>query len=177
MAAFKGGAFIPPRQAPEIALRGSDGGELTLGRYRGKVVVLEFGFTHCPEICPTTLARLADARRKLGASADDVQVIFVTVDPERDDVARLRTYLATFDPTFVGGTGTEDQLAGVRKSYGVVSDKQKSLFGGAWFAHSSFTQLIDREGNLRTMMPYGRTADDYVHDVRLLLSERAVASR
>jgi len=172
---FKAGTFSPPRPAPDFALRGSDGGELKLSRYRGKVVVLGFGFTHCPEICPTTLATLADARRKLGPAADDVQVVFVTVDPERDDAARMRTWLGSFDPTFVGGTGTEAQLAMVRQGYGVTSEKKQALFGGAWFAHSSFTMLIDRGGRLRALMPYGRAADDYVHDVKLLLGERAVA--
>lgn len=174
-ATFKAGVFNPPRQAPDFALRGSDGSELRLGRYRGKVVVLAFGFTHCPEICPTTLATLVEARRKLGAAADDVRIVFVTVDPERDDVARMKTYLASFDPTFVGATGTDEQLAAVRQGYGVVSEKKRSLFGETWFAHSSFTVLIDRAGDLRALMPYGRAPDDYVHDVRLLLGERSVA--
>src|SRR5262245_46514624 len=83
--------------------RGSDGKELRLDRYRGKVIILGFGFTSCPEVCPTTLAALAGARKKLGADATRVQVVYVTVAPERDDVARLRKYLSHFDPTFVGG--------------------------------------------------------------------------
>ena len=172
-ATFKAGSFSPPRQAPDFSVRGSDGGDLKLSRYRGKVVVLAFGFTSCPEICPTTLAVLADTRKKLSVSADEVQVIFVTVDPERDDVARMRTYLASFDPTFVGATGTDEQLAAVRQGYGVIAEKKKSFFGGYSVAHSSFTYLIDRDGSLRALMPYGRTADDYAHDVKLLLNERS----
>jgi len=170
-ATFKAGAFSPPRQAPDFALRGSDGGELKLSRYRGKVVVLGFGFTSCPEICPTTLAVLAQARKKLSVSADEVQVVYVTVDPERDDTERMRKYLASFDPTFVGGTGTAEQLAAVRQAYGVLAEK-KPFAGGHTVAHSSFTYLIDRDGSLRALMPYGHTADDYVHDVRLLLNKR-----
>lgn len=173
--AFKAGVFNPPRQAPDFVLRGSDSSDLKLSRYRGRVVVLAFGFTFCPEICPTTLATLAETRKKLGASADEVQVVFVTVDPERDDVPRMRKYLAGFDPTFVGATGTEEQLAAMRQDYGVVSEKKQAFFGGTWFAHSSFTYLIDRDGGLRALMPYGRAPDDYVHDVRLLLSERSAA--
>lgn len=173
-ATFKAGAFSPPRQAPDFSLRGSDGGELKLSRYRGKVVVLGFGFTSCPEICPTTLAVLAEARKKLSVSADEVQVVYVTVDPERDDTERMRMYLAGFDPTFVGGTGTAEQLAVVRQSYGVVAEK-KPFTGGYVVAHSSFTYLIDRDGSLRALMPFGHTADDYVHDVKLLLNKRSPA--
>ena len=175
--ALKAGAFSPPRQAPDFSLPGSDGRELKLSGYRGKVVVLSFGFTHCPEICPTTLGVLAETRKKLSAAAEDVRVIFVTVDPGRDDAARMRAYLASFDPTFAGVTGTEEQLAGVRQGYGVVAEKKKSFFGDYSVAHSSFTYLIDRDGGLRALMPYGRTADDYVHDLRLLLNERSVAAR
>src|SRR5690349_9081437 len=91
--ALKAGVFEPPRPAPDFALRGSDGSELKLSRYRGKVVLMSFGFTSCPAVCPITLATLADARRTLGPAADAVQVIFVTVDPERDDAARMKTYL------------------------------------------------------------------------------------
>ena len=173
-ATFKAGAFSPPRQAPDFSLRGSDGGELKLSRYRGKVVVLGFGFTSCPEVCPTTLAVLAQARKKLSVSADEVQVVYVTVDPERDDTERMRKYLAGFDPTFVGGTGTAEQLAAIRQAYGVVAEK-KPFAGGHTVAHSSFTYLIDRDGSLRALMPFGHTADDYVHDVKLLLNKRSMA--
>ena len=171
---FKAGAFSPPRQAPDFSLRASDGGELKLSRYRGKVVVLGFGFTSCPEICPTTLAVLAQARKKLSVSADEVQVVYVTVDPERDDTERMRKYLASFDPTFVGGTGTAEQLAAVRLAYGIVAEK-KPFASGHTVAHSSFTYLIDRDGSLRALMPFGHTADDYVHDVKLLLNKRSTA--
>jgi len=173
-ATFKAGAFSPPRQAPDFSLRGTDGGELKLSRYRGKVVVLGFGFTSCPEVCPTTLAVLAQARKKLSVSADEVQVVYVTVDPERDDTERMRKYLASFDPTFVGGTGTAEQLAAVRQAYGVLAEK-KPFAGGHTVAHSSFTYLIDRDGSLRALMPFGHTADDYVHDVKLLLNKRSTA--
>ena len=164
---FKAGVFSPPRAAPEFSLRGSDGAELRLGRYRGKVVILEFGFTACPDVCPTTLAALAAARKALGADASELQVVYLTVDPERDDAERLRTYLAAFDPTFVGGTGTEEQLAAVRKEYGIAATRT-TAGSGYGFSHSSYTYLIDREGKLRALMPYGHTSDDYVHDVKIL---------
>lgn len=165
---LKAGVFDPPRAAPDFALRGSDGNELRLATYRGKVVILAFGFTSCPEVCPTTLATLAETRKKLGDGANETQVVYVTVDPERDDPARMKKYLAGFDATFVGGTGSEAELAAVRASYGITSTKKVSADGYS-FAHSSYTVLIDRAGALRALMPYGHSADDYVHDVRILL--------
>ena len=167
---LRAGVFSPPRMAPELSLRGSDGAELTLARYRGKVVILGFGFTSCPDVCPTTLSTLAKARKQLGAEAEDVQVVYVTVDPERDDAERLRKYLTSFDPTFVGGTGSAEQLAAVRHEYGVAATR-KTLESSYAFAHSSYTYLIDRDGKLRALVPYGKTPDDYVHDVRILLKQ------
>lgn len=169
-AALKAGVFEPPRQAPELSLRGSDGAELKLSRYRGKVVLLGFGFTHCADVCPVTLAVLAAARKNLGDAAKDVQVVYVTVDPERDDAARMRGYLAHFDASFIGGTGTPGQLEAVRKNYGVHASKLASVSGTA-IDHSSSIYLIDRDGKLRAMMPYGKNAGDYVHDVKVLLQK------
>jgi len=98
-----------------------------------------------------------------------VQVIYLTVDPERDSAERLKHYLAAFDPTFVGGTGTTAQMAAVRASYGVTAQKIGS--GNDYgIAHSSFIYLITREGKLRALMPFGHTADDYVHDISMLLN-------
>ena len=158
---LKAGVFDPPRAAPDFTLEGSDGTQLRLSRYRGKVVVLGFGFTHCPEICPTTLATLAKARRKLGAAGADVQVVYVTVDPERDGPEQMRSYLANFDPGFIGGSGTPAQLGKVRQEYGIAGGKD----------HSTFVYLIDRQGSLRALSPYGRGADDIAHDVAILLKK------
>ncbi|HSW04573.1 SCO family protein [Aquabacterium sp.] len=167
---LKAGVFEPPRQAPEFALRGSDGSVLKLARYRGKVVMLAFGFTHCTEVCPITLATLVQARKALGPAAEAVQVLYITVDPERDDAARMKTYLAAFDPSFVGGTGQAETLAAVRTNYGIVANKVASKAGYA-VDHSSSVYLIDRAGKLRAMMPYGRSAKDYAHDLQLLLTQ------
>jgi protein SCO1/2 len=167
-AGLRAGVFDPPRAAPDFSLRGSDGAELSLGRYRGKVVILGFGFSSCPDVCPTTLSTLAQARKQLGAAGDEVQVVYVTVDPARDDAERLRSYLANFDPTFVGGTGTAEQLAAVRETYGIAASRV-ALGAGYGFTHSSYTYLIDREGDLRALMPYGSSPDDYAHDLSILL--------
>jgi protein SCO1/2 len=169
--ALKAGVFEPPRAAPELGLLGSDGRALELARWRGKVVALAFGFTSCPDVCPVTLGTLAETRKKLGADAAGLQVVYVTVDPERDDAERMRTYLASFDPSFVGGTGAPERLAAVRAAYGVLAEKVANPAGYA-VAHSSSIYLIDRAGRLRALMPYGHPAEDFVHDVRILLGER-----
>jgi protein SCO1/2 len=168
--ALKAGVFDPPRQAPDFSLAGSTGHELKISDYRGKVVLLAFGFTSCTEVCPTTLNTFAVARRKLGAAASDVQVVYITVDPHRDVPARLAKYLGSFDPTFVGGTGTEDQLGAVRRNYGISAEK-KTIGNDYTYAHSSFTYLIDRMGRIRALMPYGHSPDDYANDLTILLKE------
>lgn len=170
---LRSGVFDPPRMAPDFSLHGSNGSEVTLSSYRGKVVALGFGYTHCPGVCPTTLALLAEARQRLGAIGKEFQIVYVTVDPERDDEEHLRKFLASFDPTFIGATGAPRQLADVRKAYGIsVSDKMfvdgqpKSNY---FLDHSSYVYLIDRAGKLRAMMPFGVTVDDIAHDAQALL--------
>lgn len=166
---MKAGAFTPAHAAPDFSLPGSNASEVSLARYRGKVVLLTFGFTYCAAVCPTTLSTLAQARHALGKAADKVQVIFVTVDPARDQGAQLRSYVAAFDPSFVGATGTPEALAAVRRKYGVTAEK-KGVGPDYSMAHTSSIFLIDPAGRLRAMMPYGREASDYVHDVKFLLA-------
>lgn len=168
--AMKAGAFHPPHQAPNFSLQGSDGSEATLTRYRGKVILLTFGFTYCAAVCPTTLATLAQTRAALQKAAPSVQVIFVTVDPERDTPGQLHEYVTAFDPTFMGATGTSGALASVREAYGVVATREGTGPDYA-FAHTSSIFLIDRAGKLRAMMPYGRSSADYVNDVNILLGK------
>ncbi|TMJ29164.1 MAG: SCO family protein [Alphaproteobacteria bacterium] len=166
--ALKAGVFNPPRLAPEFSLRGSDGSEVTLARYRGKVVVMAFGYTSCAAVCPMTLATLTEARSSLGEAADAVQVIYVTVDPERDDADRMKDFLTSFDPSFVGATGAPDVLAAVRQNYFVTAIKHGT--GGDYVMdHTSSIYLIDRTGKLRALMPYGHDAADFVHDIKMLL--------
>jgi protein SCO1/2 len=167
---LKAGVFDPPRAAPEFTLQGSNGKALKLSDFRGKVVILGFGFTSCPDVCPTTLGVLGQAHKKLGAQGQDVQVLYITVDPERDTPDRMRAYLRGFDPSFIGGTGSADQLTAVRKEYGIQANRKQ--YGENYtFGHSSFIYLIDRKGLLRALMPYGHSPEDYVHDAQLLLAQ------
>jgi protein SCO1 len=168
---FKAGTLSPVMPAPKLALEGSDGKPLTLERFRGKVVMVAFGFSNCGEVCPITLATLAGARKKLGAEAADVQVVYVTVDPERDDVQQMKKFLGSFDPTFVGGVGSRAQIDAAEKSWGIQSVRNTNPDGSYTIGHSSSIYLVNRDGGLRAVMPYGHPADDFVHDLKILLSE------
>jgi len=166
---FKAGTLSPVMPAPEIALSGTDGKPFSMARFRGKVVLLAFGFSNCGEVCPITLATLAGARKKLGADAADVQVVYVTVDPERDTAAQMKQFLGSFDPSFVGGVGTRTQLEVSYQSYGISINKVANADGSYTLGHSSSIYMIDRAGGLRAVMPYGHPADDFVHDLKILL--------
>lgn len=166
---MKAGMLSPVMAAPDLALEGTDGKPLSLANYRGKVVMLAFGFSSCGEVCPITLATLAGARKKLGADGENVQVVYVTVDPERDTAERMKKYLASFDPTFIGGVGTQAQIDAAQKSYGIFSAKNVNPDGSYTIGHSSSIYLIDAKGELRAVMPYGHPVDDFVHDLALLL--------
>ena len=166
---LKAGVLSPVMPAPALNLHGTDGRPVDLARYRGKVVLVAFGFSNCGEVCPITLATLAGARKKLGADAADVQVVYVTVDPERDTAEQMKKYLANFDPTFVGGVGTRAEIDAAQKNWGISSKKIVHDDGGYTIGHSSSVYMIDRSGGLRAVMPYGRTVDDFVHDLRILL--------
>jgi len=171
---LKAGVFDPPQPAADFpaGVHATDHGDLALVRWRGQVVLLVFGFTHCPAMCPTTLATLAQARRLLGPDAAAMQVVYVTVDPERDDLAHVRTYLAGFDASFVGGTGQPAVLAELRKRYGATAQKIPPTGGGADYgmSHSTTIWLVDRAGRLRALMPFGHSAEDFAHDVRQLMA-------
>jgi len=165
------GTFEPPREAPAFSLDGSNGRKLSLRDHLGKVVILEFGYTFCEEVCPVTLAHLTEAYKKLGSAARDVQLIYVTVDPQRDSPERLREHLTAFNPTFLGATGDPGELAAVQKAYGVVAKQVVSRNPALAYAvdHSSSLYLVDRQGRLRGLVPFGTPVDDIVHDLGLLL--------
>jgi protein SCO1/2 len=171
---FRSGMLDPPRPAPDFTLKTPDGGEFRLSRQRGNVVALTFGYTFCPDICPTTLAELAGVKARLGRDGSRLTVAFITVDPERDDPARVRSYTAAFDPTFVGLTGSPDALAAVRQAYGVTARKRVIPGTAAAYLvdHSAFVYVVDTEGALRLMFPFGTSLDDMTHDIQVLMRRK-----
>jgi protein SCO1/2 len=154
----------------DFRLNEATGKPVSLADYRGKVVVLFFGYTHCPQICPTTLADLAQVMRELGKDADRVQVLFVTLDPERDTRELLAQYPPAFYPTFKGLSGDTMATAQAAQAFGVIYQKQPSKNGGYDLDHSAGTYLIAPGGKPVLLSPYGQSAELLVHDIRLLLA-------
>ena len=157
--------------AREFQLTGHDGKPRTLADFRGKVVVLFFGFTHCPDICPATLAQFAQAAKQLGADGDRVQFLFVTVDPERDTAEVLAQYVPAFDSRFVGLTGDAQAIARTAKEFKVIFQKQAGKTADSYTVdHSAGTYVFDREGRVRLFVRHDQPVEDVVHDIRLLLA-------
>jgi protein SCO1 len=138
--------------------------------WRGKVVVLFFGFTHCPDVCPTTLADLAQVMTALGPDADRVQVLFVTVDPERDTREALAKYVGAFDPRFLGLSGDDAATRRTAREFKVYYEKRKTADGYS-VDHSGQTYVIDPRGRLRLFVRPDRLASDLTEDLRTLLKE------
>ncbi len=142
----------------------------TLSDFRGKVVVVFFGFTHCPDVCPTTLAELARAVKQLGADGDRVQVLMVTVDPERDTPEILKQYVTALDPRFVGLTGDKDAIARTAREFKVFYQKSPGPTADTFSVdHSSGSYVFDPQGRLRLLVGYGQGADVFAHDIGQLL--------
>jgi len=146
----------------------------TLPDFRGKVVLLFFGFTSCPDICPTTMAKLGEVMRLLGADADRVQGLFVTVDPKRDTPQVLAQYVPAFHPAFLGLYGTEQQTANAAKEFKVYFQAQKPGESGFYTVdHSSPVFALDRRGRLRLLIRPEMNAESVARDLRVLLKEPA----
>lgn len=152
-----------------FTLTGHDGKRHSLDEFKGKVVALFFGYTHCPDVCPTTMLEFAQAAKQLGADGDRLQVLFVSVDPQRDTPAVLAGYIPHFDRRFLGLTGSEAEVAVVAGHFKVVAQRQPAAGGGYTVDHSAGSYLFDRDGKLRVYLPYATPASDIAHDVKALL--------
>jgi protein SCO1/2 len=166
---FHGHDITPEHWETDFALTDVDGKARTLAQFRGHVVLLAFGYTHCPDVCPTTLAKFAQARHLLGTEGAQVQGIFVTIDPERDTAELLRAYVPAFDPSFVALRGTDAQTDAVTKAfhanYQIVQYKGDTLVD-----HTASTYIVDAQGRARVVTPYDQTAADLADDLRAILS-------
>ena len=154
----------------DFQLQDSGGNTRRLRDYHGKIVVAFFGYTHCPEVCPTTLADLARVMRLLGRDANKVQVLFVTLDPERDTPEVLSKFIPSFDPTFIGLRGDAQATALAAKSFGVNYQKQIGKNGGYTLDHSDGTFLVGPNGKPLWLSRYGQPVDLMVQDIKLLLA-------
>ncbi len=170
---FRGSVIDPPLPAPDFALEDGSGGRFRLSEQRGKLVILFFGFTTCPDVCPTTLSEMKLIHKRLGTLAEDARFVLITVDPERDTPERTAQYAASFHPAFIGLSGSEEELQPVWKAYGVYREKRQTASASGYLVdHSAFVYIIDRNGNWRETFSFGAPVDDMVEDVRYLLRER-----
>jgi protein SCO1/2 len=155
----------------ELRLTDHNGKARSLADFRGKVVVVAFGFTHCPDVCPTMLADLAAAVKELGEEGSRVQVLFVTVDPQRDKPDLLREYVPAFHPAFLGLTGDEAALAQVRKDFNVYAAVREAKSPGAYTVdHSAQMFVFDAGGRIRLVVPPGMAPKAIASDLRILLN-------
>jgi protein SCO1/2 len=164
-----GSIIEPPKPMPDFTLH-SARGPVSLSDFRGKLVVLYFGFTSCPDVCPTTLASLRQALNDLGQPADQVQVVFVSVDWKRDTPENLASYLSAFHPDFLGLTGSEAQVAAVAKDFGIYYKLNEPDAKGYYSVdHTATVQILDRQGNLVMTWPYGQSPADLLDDLKVLV--------
>jgi len=171
---FRGTYYVEPYPvAAEIELTRYDGTRFRLSEMRGDIVLIFFGYTSCPDVCPTTLAELNQALDQLGAEeADQIRIVFVTVDPARDTLERVQEYVDHFNPNFIGLSGTEIALAEVWNDYGVFREiVDGGSAAGYLVDHTARVNLVDGRGNLRVSFAFDTPVEDIVHDLKLILKE------
>ncbi len=156
--------------AQDFSLPDHNGQLRTLKDFGGKIVVVFFGFTQCPDVCPTSMADLAQVKQLLGADGDKLQGIFITVDPERDTPALLKGYMANFDPTFLALRPTPEQLVQIAKDFKIYYKKVEGKTPTSYtLDHSAGSYVYDTKGQLRLYNRYGAGAEVLASDIRLLL--------
>jgi protein SCO1 len=156
--------------AREFSLKDHAGARRTLADYRGKLVVVFFGFTQCPDVCPTTLSDMAEVKKRLGKDGDAVQVIFITVDPERDTPQLLAQYVPGFDPTFVGLRGSPEETTAVAKEFKVFYQKVPGRTETSYtIDHTAGSYVFDRDGRVRLFVRHGTDVDSLVADLKRLI--------
>ena len=154
-----------------FSLKDHNGKPVTLESYKGKVVVMFFGFTQCPDVCPTTMAEMAQVMQELGPQANDVQVLFATLDPERDTPELLKQYVPAFDKRFTGLYGTPAEIAQTAKEFKVFYQKVPGKDPANYsIDHTAGSYVFDKQGKVRLFVRHGQGAKPVVHDLKLLLS-------
>lgn len=170
---FRGTLYEEPfPSAPEFELTKSNGEVFRMSSQRGKIVLLFFGYTSCPDICPTTLAEMTQVMNGLGDASKNVQVVFVSVDPARDTPEKIQEYASRFNPTFIGLSGSEAELEPIWQSYSIFrAETETNSAMGVIIDHTARLNLIDADGNLRLSYAYGTPVEDIIHDLELLLGK------
>ncbi len=167
---FHGIALQSPQLATDFTLIGPGDQPVSLRDFRGKVVLLYFGYTFCPDACPATLSILKQVQQELGRRASDVQVVMITVDPERDTPAHMAGYMQGFDPTFIGLSGDLDDISAAATGYGIFFEKHEGTPATGYLVdHTASVTAIDRDGYVRLVFPFDMSVADIVTDVRRLL--------
>ena len=170
--AFQGSLIDPPVPAADFTLTDQYNHPFQLSQQRGKVVLIFFGYTNCPDVCPLTLSEFKQVKTQLGEQAGKVEFVFVTVDPERDTQEVLRKHLANFDESFIGLTGSRSELEKVWHDYGVYQAQQDTgSAGGNAVDHTGTIYAIDEKGNWRLTYSFGMEASKLIDDVQHLVSE------
>ncbi len=171
-AAFNGVDITGAEYGRELALPDAEGKPRTLADFKGKVSVVFFGYTQCPDVCPTTLAELTQVKKAMGADGERLQGIFVTVDPERDTAEVLKAYVANFDPSFVALRGSAEQTKAAAREFKVFYAKVPGKTEGSYtMDHTAGSYVIDAQGRLRLFERYGTPAEALASDLRQLLKE------
>lgn len=169
---FHGTVISPILPAPDVDLPDVHGKTFRLADHRGKVVVLFFGFAHCPDVCPSTLRNWKTVAKTLGDVTKQIAFVFVTVDPARDGQEALRSYLSQYDSSIIGLTGTAKEMERVFTAYGVHAERLPGEPGGGYsMTHPNSLYMIDKGGNWRLTYPYDIATEDLVSDIRWLLRE------
>jgi protein SCO1/2 len=169
--AFKGSDITGTHLGKGLSMVDQDGRPRTLADYAGKVLVVFFGYTQCPDVCPTSLAELAQVMQVLGSDASRVQVVMITVDPERDTPEVMKQYVQTFNPAFVGLTGTPEQVKQAAASFKVYYAKVPAKNGKDYsMDHSAAFYLLDAKGEARVLAGNGTDVDSLAHDIKALLA-------
>jgi protein SCO1 len=169
---FQGVDITGADYARQLALTDADGKPRTLGDFKGKVTVVFFGYTQCPDVCPTTMAELAEVKRSLGPQGDKLQGVFVTIDPERDTPALLKSYLHNFDPGFVALRGTPEQTQAAAKEFKVFYAKVPGKAEGSYtMDHTAGSYVFDTQGRVRLFERYGAGPKALSSDLQRLLNE------
>jgi protein SCO1 len=169
---FKAVDITGAEYARELSLTDADGKKRQLSDFKGKVTLVFFGYTQCPDVCPTTLAELAAVKRDLGKDGERVQGVFVTVDPQRDTAQILKAYMASFGPDFIALRGTDEETQAAAKNFKVFYAKAPGRTEGSYtMDHTAGTYVFDTEGKVRLFVRYGGGAEALRHDLKLLLQQ------